>query len=180
MATTTVNQNASLASIIERRRESILAEGLREMSGATRRSDLMKESELQGQCGQFLDLLARASGTGTNVQAASYEPLREMLLDISRVRVQKGFTPRETAMFVFSIKRPLFTAIREAHGKDPVAMAEQMWSTTELLDSLGLYTTEAYLKSRDEVIRRRHEEMLKLTPLVVQLWGGMLALRLIG
>src|SRR5438270_12554324 len=180
MATTTVNQNASLASIIERRRESILAEWLREMSGATRRSDLMKESELQAQCGQFLDLLARASGTGTNVQAASYEPLREMLLDISRVRAQKGFSPRETAMFVFSIKRPLFTAIRETHSKDAVAMAEQMWSTTELLDSLGLYTTEAYLKSREEVIRRQQEDMLELSTPVVKLWEGVLALPMIG
>jgi rsbT co-antagonist protein RsbR len=180
MATTTVNQNATLASIIERRRESILAEWLREMSGATRRSDLMKESELQAQCGQFLDLLARASGTGTNAQAAAYEPLREMLLDISRVRAQKGFTPRETAMFVLSIKRPLFTAIRETHSKDPVAMAEQMWTTTELLDNLGLYTTEGYLKSREEVIRRQQEDMLELSTPVVKLWEGILALPLIG
>ena len=180
MATSTVNQNATLASIIQQRREAILAEWLREMSGATRRSDLMKESELQAQCGQFLDLLARASETGTNAQTAAYEPLREMLMDTSHVRAQKGFTPRETAMFVFSIKRPLFTAIREAHSKDAVAMAEQMWSMTELLDSLGLYTTEAYLKSREEVIRRQQEDMLELSTPVVKLWEGILALPLIG
>lgn len=180
MPTSTVNQNATLASIVEQRRGAILAEWLREMSGATRRSDLMKESELQAQCSQFLDLLARASATGTNTQAAAYEPVHEILTDISHVRAQKGFTPRETAIFVLSLKRPLFTAIREAHSKDPVAMAEQMWSATELLDSLALYTTEAYMKSREEVIRRQQEDMLELSTPVVKLWEGILALPLIG
>jgi rsbT co-antagonist protein RsbR len=55
-----------------------------------------------------------------------------------------------------------------------------MWSATELLDSLGLYTTEVYLKSREEVIRRQQEEMLELSTPVVKLWEGIVALPLIG
>lgn len=180
MATTTVNQSTTLASIIEQHRQTILAEWLREMSVATRRGDLIKESELHSQCSQFLDALVRATRTGLNIHASGFEGLREMLIEISRTRAQQGFSPRETATFVFSMKKPLFTAIRQAHANDPVAMADQMWSATELLDSLGLHTTEAYLKSREEVIRRQQEEMLELSTPVVKLWEGILALPLIG
>lgn len=180
MATSTLNQNPTLASIIEQHRDSILTQWLREMSGATRRSDLMKESELKAQCSQFLELLVRATRIGGNAQTAADEALLEMLTEISRTRAQQGFTPRETAMFVFSVKRPLFTAIQDSHSKTPALMAEQMWSATELLDSLGLYTTEAYAKSREEVIRRQQEDMLELSTPVVKLWEGILALPLIG
>ncbi len=103
-----------------------------------------------------------------------------MLSDVSRSRALQGFTPSETANFVFSVKKPLFTAIREFHAKDPAAMARDMWTATELLDNLGLYTTEFYLKSREEIIRRQQEEMLELSTPVVKLWDGILALPLIG
>jgi rsbT co-antagonist protein RsbR len=140
----------------------------------------MKESELQSQCQRFLALLAQGAAHGGNVESGVYDPLRELLNEISRTRAQQGFSARETATFVFSIKRPLFTAIRETSGKDPVLMAEEMWNVTELVDGLGLYTTEAYIKSREETIRRQQEEMLELSTPVVKLWEGILALPLIG
>jgi rsbT co-antagonist protein RsbR len=49
-----------------------------------------------------------------------------------------------------------------------------------MLDQLGLYTTEAYQKTRDEVIMRQQEEMLELSTPVVKLWDGILALPMIG
>jgi rsbT co-antagonist protein RsbR len=178
----TLNQKASsLGSVLEQHRDEILAEWMREMSGTTRRSDLIKESEMQGQCGRFLQLLTQAvAAAGTNVQSGAYESMRDMLSDVSRSRATQGFTARETAMFVFSVKRPLFSAIRKEFGNDGATMASEMWQATELLDSLGLYTTEAYLKSREEVIRRQQEEMLELSTPVVKLWEGILALPLIG
>ena len=51
---------------------------------------------------------------------------------------------------------------------------------TLLLDKLGLYTTEVYQKSREEVIVRQQQEMMELSTPVVQLWDGILALPLIG
>lgn len=150
------------------------------MVGSTRRSDLMKESELHAQCEQFLNLLARATAGGEGIDTKVFDNLREMLAEISRTRAIQGFTAREAATFVFSIKRPLFTAIRETVGSDPESMGELIWSTTELLDGLGLYTTEAFLKGREETIRRQQDEMLELSTPVVKLWEGILAMPLIG
>lgn len=180
MATTLNHKTSNLGSLILQHRDAILSGWLRDMIGSTRRSDLMKESELQTQCQQFLSLLAQATSQSASIQSATYDPLREMLAEISRTRALQGFSARETAMFIFSIKQPLFTAIRESLGKDSTAMADEMWLTTEIVDALGLYTTEAYIKTREETIRRQQEEMLELSTPVVKLWEGVLALPLIG
>jgi rsbT co-antagonist protein RsbR len=55
-----------------------------------------------------------------------------------------------------------------------------VWTVTELLDKLGLYTIEVFLKGREDVIRRQQQDMLELSTPVVQLWDGVLALPLIG
>jgi rsbT co-antagonist protein RsbR len=170
-----------LASTVARYEETILSEWMREMTGSVRRSDLIKESELRAQCSQFLRLLRDGLETGNlSFQSSAWEKVRDMLGDVSRSRALQGFTPSETASFVFSVKRPLFTQIREDCKNDPAGLADQMWITTELLDAMGLYTTEVYQKSREEVIRRQQEEMLELSTPVVKLWDGILALPIIG
>ena len=63
----------------------------------------------------------------------------------------------------------------------PESARAEMWTaTTLILDALGLYTTEVYQKSREEVIARQQQEMLELSTPVVKLWDGILALPLIG
>jgi rsbT co-antagonist protein RsbR len=49
-----------------------------------------------------------------------------------------------------------------------------------LLDQLGLYTAESFIKNREEIISRQQEEMLELSTPVVKLWEGVLALPMIG
>jgi rsbT co-antagonist protein RsbR len=80
-------------------------------------------------------------------------------------------------MFVLSLKQPLFRAVQSAGNGDAGA---DLWKITLLLDRLGLYSTEAYQKSREEVIGRQQRELLELSTPVVKLWDGILALPLIG
>src|SRR5262249_31124277 len=98
----------------------------------------------------------------------------------SRSRGRQGFSPSETATFVFSMKKPLFELIRRECARDAEALARESWLATEMLDKLGLFTTEVYQKAREEVIQRQQQEMLELSTPVVKLWEGILALPLIG
>jgi len=174
-------KGGALAEVVARNEEAILAEWIKEMTGTVRRSDLMKESELRSQCSEFLRLVKEGLTTGgTNFQSPAWDRVREMLQEISRSRAVMGFSPTETAAFVFSVKRPLFTQIRQYTKNDADAFAAEMWTATELLDAMGLYTTEHYQKTREELIRRQQEELLELSTPVVKLWEGVLALPIIG
>jgi rsbT co-antagonist protein RsbR len=106
--------------------------------------------------------------------------MRSFLDDVSRGRARLGFSPSDTATFVFSFKQPLFTRLRKDLVQTPEALADEMWTATTLLDKLGLYTTEAYQTTREEVISRQQSDLLELSTPVVQLWDGILALPMIG
>ena len=90
------------------------------------------------------------------------------------------FTPTETATFVFSLKQPLFALLRRELADDPERVTSETWRISTLLDQLGLYTTEAYQQTREEVIVRQQQELLELSTPVVQLWDRILALPLVG
>ena len=139
------------------------------------------EAELLSQSRNFLHLLrdGLAKGGG-DVSNPAYAPARELLAELSRSRALQGFSPSETAKFIFSLKQPLFGALSGDKTLSPTQQAQSIWAVTLLLDELGLYTTEVFQKSREDVIARQQQEMLELSTPVVKLWDGVLALPLIG
>lgn len=174
------HKSQGLANLFARHEKEMLSEWMREMSGAIRRSDLIKESELQSQCSEFLQAMKEALAVNADFESSAWDKIREMLRDISSSRAQQGFSSTETAMFVFSVRRPLFAQIRRTCKDDAEALAAETWSVTELLDGMGLYTVEVYQKSREQIIKRQQEELLELSTPVVKLWDGILALPIIG
>jgi rsbT co-antagonist protein RsbR len=177
------SNHGKISAILSQHEPEILSGWIREQATVKGQGGAAQgEGELREQCSDFLTLLLATMGKAknSNIESSEWKGIREMLEQISRSRASQGFTPSETASFIFSLKRPLFAALRREVGKDANALAEATWATTELLDSLGLLTTEFYQKTREEVIARQQEEMLELSTPVVSLWKGILALPMIG
>jgi rsbT co-antagonist protein RsbR len=172
----------ALSKMLEANEREVLAEWLdAQLASRGMRSELMSRQELNEQSVTFLHALRSAvADGGVDIQAAPYRGVRQMLADLSTNRARQGYTPFETATFVFSLKRPVFGAIRQWFKDDATALADATWEATILLDSLGLLTMEMYQKGREQVIVRQQEEMLELSTPVITLWKGILALPLIG
>jgi rsbT co-antagonist protein RsbR len=178
-----MNGKSRIPEVIRKHESDLLAEWLQQqLSAITLRGDLMKEAELREQSRQFLNLLCVAleQGNLTDVNTAAWAESREFLTGVSRSRTRQGFTPSETATFIFSMKQPLFARLRREMEHEPAALADELWAATVILDKLGLFTTEVYQKNREEVIARQQQELLELSTPVVVLWEGVLALPLIG
>jgi len=149
-----------------------------QINAPTYRSDRTSRQELLDQSRRFLMLLRDAVSSGSSdVMAAPWNGVRQMLDELSISRARQGFSPSETAMFIYSLKQPLFDRLQRSSEGDALS---RIWPTNLLLDRLGLYTTEVFQRGREQVIIRQQQELMELSTPVVTLWEGILALPLIG
>ncbi|MBK8017631.1 MAG: STAS domain-containing protein [Betaproteobacteria bacterium] len=172
-----------LRGLLEAHETNILEDWVaRQKASAAFRPDLIGEKALATQSTEFLRALLAAleHATSTDIFRTEWTDVRHMLEDISASRAHQGFSPSETATFVFSLKEALFSVLREKLRHDGQALADTLWYTTELVDKMGLFTTEAYQRRREEVIVRQQRELLELSTPVVQLWDDIVALPLVG
>jgi rsbT co-antagonist protein RsbR len=177
------NNNVSkLAQLVAEQEGAVVREWMRSLQAAgALQSGRIKEAELQAQCRSFLELLHPAlSQAGTDINAPQYEAVRRTLADIAQSRAMQGFSPSETATFVFSLKQVLFGFLNAAAKLDAATLANLTWQITLLIDALGLYALELFQKSREAIIARQQREISELSTPVVKLWDGIIAVPLIG
>ena len=171
----------NLAQYIADNRQALLDEWLGEQANSdTWRPDLLTKEELRQQSAEFLSLFTDALRRSSDIDDPAWEPIKTLLGELSRSRALKGFTPSETATFWLSLKQPLFSRFAHDSADNSSAIIGQFWTLTALIDKLGLYTTEVFIQSKENLIRRQQQEMMELSTPVVKLWTGVLALPLIG
>jgi rsbT co-antagonist protein RsbR len=167
---------------VRKNQETVLDGWLHGIKGGIRRRDLIDERELKSQANEVLSTICAAPPDASlaDLNITAWQPLRDLLASLSASRAVQGFTPSETALFVLSLKTPLFNLARGQMGDNADQLYAEITAIDDFLDKLALHTTDSFIHGRDQVIARQQEEMLELSTPVVTLWDGIVALPLIG
>lgn len=175
-------ESLAFSAVLSKYEREILDDWLaRQLAATTLRRDLMSDSALRDESREFLTLVRQAGASGSrDPDSSDWQAVRDFVANISRSRARQGFSPAETAIFILSLKEPLFAALQRELSANPARLVEGIWEATTIFDRLGLHSTEVYQKGREEVIARQQRDVLELSTPVVQLWDGVLALPLIG
>lgn len=178
-----MSDKASISTTLHKRRADIETAWLLQLGTVSSSSGgRIANDELKRQAEEFLKAFNQAISVGRTgaIDGPEWAEVRGFLDDLSRRRALAGFSSEETASFVFSLKKPLFDAVRQETAADTNRFADDVWNVTLLVDKLGLYTVTSYQRAREGVINRQQEELLELSTPVVKLWDGILALPMIG
>src|SRR5438270_10887360 len=126
-------ENDVLASVVRTQQGDILVDWIKAQDDGIRR-DPLQDVESRRMAKEFLAALADSlEGGEEDPRHGSWDPVREILDELSATRASQGRSSSETATFVFSLKESLFARLGERLS-EPKALAETLWAATVLLD----------------------------------------------
>ena len=172
-----------VAKTLTKRKASILETWMKlQLADNSLREDLMSNEDLRIQSEELVNsfVTALTKDNMENVESAEFDPVHEILGGISISRARQGFTPRETAIFIFSLKEALLQILAEEIKDDPANLYEISMKISRLIDNFGIATFETYIRGREDVILRQTDEISEISTPVIRVWDGILALPIIG
>jgi len=168
---------------LQKRKKQILEDWMNlQLADVSLREDLMSNEELREQSSELIDALLKAINDKniSAIESSDFETVYEILSGISISRARQGFSPRETGIYIFSLKEALLKNLQYEYPNDPKAMVEILLKVNKLMDNLGVITFETFIKGREEIILRQTDEISEISTPVIQVWDGILALPIIG
>lgn len=169
--------------ILQRKKKFILEEWMKnQLSDETLREDLMSNQDLREQSDELLEGLLKAINETNIGNSASpdFENVLEILSGISISRARQGFTPKETGLYVLSLKEALLQTLQNEIKDNSEALYDATIKVNKLIDGFSMTTFETYIKGREEVILRQTDEITEISTPVIRVWDGILALPIIG
>ena len=111
--------------------------------------------------------------------AKGFEKVHDILMGISVSRAKRGFSPRETGVYMFTFKEALLEVLSQ-DVTDPAKLYEDSLKISKIIDNMAILTFEGYIKGREDVISRQTDEITEISTPVIRVWDGVVALPIIG
>ncbi|MER7439966.1 STAS domain-containing protein [Micromonospora avicenniae] len=138
----------------------------------------LSQAELRRQLQELHRAILTTAENGiVDVDAEHAAELRAVLGELSRGRARQGFSATETAVSVYALKEVLLELL-EARGGESVL--RDFVAFSGLIDQMGLFTFESFVRTREGLIADQAEQLLELSTPVVKLWDGVVAVPLVG
>ncbi|MEU4818822.1 STAS domain-containing protein [Micromonospora aurantiaca] len=148
-----------------------------EIVGSSLRGRLSR-AELARQVQELHRALVDAGRQGVSDLADEHGgELRAVLSELSTNRARQGFSATETAISVFALKDTLLELMEEEKGDETL---RDFVAFSALIDQMGLFTFETFVRARESLIADQAEQLLELSTPVVKLWEGVVAVPLVG
>ena len=152
-----------------------------QLADSTLRDDLISNSELGSQSEELISALLQSLGTGDlDLESGIFQPVIDILSELSITRARQGFTPRETSLYILGLKQAFYSMLEKELQDDPANLYQESLAINNLLDSMSIITMETFIKGREEVILRQTDEISEISTPVIRVWDGILALPIIG
>jgi rsbT co-antagonist protein RsbR len=153
-----------------------------QIASETLREDLKSKSDLRKESIEFVRQFVKtiSSGNLDDIETPEYEKIIHLLKEVSRNRAELGFTPTETATYIFSLKDSILEYLQKEFAGNADQLKTEIIRISKLFDKLGLITFEEYAKSREDLIKEQQKSILELSSPIVKLWDGILAVPIIG
>lgn len=111
--------------------------------------------------------------------ARAFEKVHDILMGISVSRAKRGFSPRETGVYMFTFKEALLETL-SLEENDPAKLYQDSLKISKIIDNMAILTFEGYIKGREDVISRQTDEITEISTPVISVWDGVVALPIIG
>lgn len=126
----------------------------------------------------FIETLHHGA-TSRDLNSHVFDKIYDLLTGITVSRAKRGFSARETALYIISFKEAASKILSDITS-DAVHLYTANLELNNLVDHLMIMTFESFIQGREGIILRQNNEISQISIPIIQVWEGIVVLPIIG